>query len=338
MKAQSNQTLKNIFSLQQQSLLQKVIKLNNLTKILETQAKYNEAFTKAQAAFEALETVKKCLPAFSIPISLELQILSNLGKLARILGKYATAQHFYLKAINLAQSQEIEQQRVLFSLLNELAIVCKHWGNLEAAEQLYQTLLKTLLNQYGEKNQLVAVIYHNLASLEHCRGHDTQAEYLARKSYELHVQLLGKEHADTIANKAALGCILHGLGRWDEAIELFQEAIDFFDRPSHRNSYEVAINLNNLAAARVQAKGELQAAEKAYRRALDIKKKLLGSTHPEVAITLNNLAMLLKEKGKIPEAKKMLEQALIIFEKSLGYQHPKTILCQKNLNHLYKFS
>jgi tetratricopeptide (TPR) repeat protein len=132
------------------------------------------------------------------------------------------------------------------------------------------------------------------------------------------VQLLGKEHADTIASKAALGCILHGLGRWNEAIELFQEAIDFFARPSHRNSYEVARNLNNLAAAHIQVKVELQAAEKAYRRALDIKKKLLGTTHTEVAITLNNLAMLLKEKGKIPEAKKMLEQALIFFRKKPG--------------------
>ncbi|MGK7899003.1 MAG: tetratricopeptide repeat protein [Xenococcus sp. (in: cyanobacteria)] len=70
-------------------------------------------------------------------------------------------------------------------------------------------------------------------------------------------------------------------------------------------------DLNNLAASE-QAKGNLVVAEQAYRQALEIKTQILGKSHPELAITLNNLASVLKERGKIAEAKSFSEKAIAI--------------------------
>jgi hypothetical protein len=47
-------------------------------------------------------------------------------------------------------------------------------------------------------------------------------------------------------------------------------------------TYEVAVNLNNLAAL-YQARGELVDAERCYQRALAIKQRTVGAAHPEVA-------------------------------------------------------
>jgi hypothetical protein len=61
-----------------------------------------------------------------------------------------------------------------------------------------------------------------------------------------------------------------------------------------------------------------------------MKETLLGSKHPDVAMTLNNLAVLGKSRGRYVEAEAMYRRALAIFEQSLGTAHPKVITCRKN--------
>jgi hypothetical protein len=56
-------------------------------------------------------------------------------------------------------------------------------------------------------------------------------------------------------------------------------------------NYEVAVNANNLAAL-LHARREYAEAEKLYHQALAIKERSLGAEHPDVAMTLSNLAVL----------------------------------------------
>ena len=67
------------------------------------------------------------------------------------------------------------------------------------------------------------------------------------------------------------------------------------------------------------------------KRALEIDEKALGKDHPNFAIHLNNLGMLLKETGRSAEGRPMLEMTLAICEKSLGPEHPYTITVRRNL-------
>jgi tetratricopeptide (TPR) repeat protein len=89
-------------------------------------------------------------------------------------------------------------------------------------------------------------------------------------------------------------------------------------------------------AALKQAQGHLDEAERLYRRALGIKEKLLGSIHPDVAMTLNNMAVLSKTRGRYIEAESMYRRAMAIFEQSLGTAHPKVIICRKNFASLMR--
>ena len=47
-----------------------------------------------------------------------------------------------------------------------------------------------------------------------------------------------------------------------------------------------------------------------YRRALAIYEKSLGPDHPDVAIDLNNLAMLLQDANRLSEAEPFMRRAL----------------------------
>ena len=71
-------------------------------------------------------------------------------------------------------------------------------------------------------------------------------------------------------------------------------------------------------------------------RALEIKEKLLGPDHPEVATTLNNLALLRKSQGRLAEAEALYRRALSIFVHALDPSHPSVVACRENLARLLK--
>jgi hypothetical protein len=51
---------------------------------------------------------------------------------------------------------------------------------------------------------------------------------------------------------------------------------------------------------------------------------MLGPDHPEVAITLNDLALLYESLGRLGEAVQLLTRALTIRESRMGADHPAT--------------
>ncbi len=76
-------------------------------------------------------------------------------------------------------------------------------------------------------------------------------------------------------------------------------------------------------------------AEPLYQRSLAIREKALGPEHPDVATSLNNLAVLYKTQGKYAEAEPLYKRALAIKERALGPEHPDVATTLNNLAELY---
>jgi tetratricopeptide (TPR) repeat protein len=55
-----------------------------------------------------------------------------------------------------------------------------------------------------------------------------------------------------------------------------------------------------------------------------------------VAIILNNLALLYQDQGRYAEAAPLFRRSLAIVEKALGPEHPKTAGALRNLAELYR--
>jgi Tfp pilus assembly protein PilF len=68
-----------------------------------------------------------------------------------------------------------------------------------------------------------------------------------------------------------------------------------------------------------------------HERALAIDEAALGPNHPNVAIRLNNLGMVLQSQGDLAGAKALFERSLRIFREFLGDNHPSTKTVQKHL-------
>ena len=64
--------------------------------------------------------------------------------------------------------------------------------------------------------------------------------------------------------------------------------------------------------------------------------KALGANHPDVAWTLNDLALVYRDQGKYSEAEGLIKQALAIREKALGASHPAVGQTLNNLANVYR--
>ena len=69
-------------------------------------------------------------------------------------------------------------------------------------------------------------------------------------------------------------------------------------------------------------------------RALAIDERVYGSSHPEVATDLNNLAQLLTATNRLTEAEPVMRRALITFEHIYGPNHPNVATALSNLAQL----
>ena len=59
--------------------------------------------------------------------------------------------------------------------------------------------------------------------------------------------------------------------------------------------------------------------------------KALGSEHPDIGISLNNLAGLYRAQGRYAEAEPLFRRSLGVIEKALGPEHPDAITALNEL-------
>ena len=78
-------------------------------------------------------------------------------------------------------------------------------------------------------------------------------------------------------------------------------------------------------------KGEYADGVKIVEQQLKIREKILGPEHPEVALTLNDLAVFLNKTSDYTGALSLYERSLVIYEKALGKDHPDVARTLNNL-------
>jgi CHAT domain-containing protein/Tfp pilus assembly protein PilF len=103
------------------------------------------------------------------------------------------------------------------------------------------------------------------------------------------------------------------------------------DRALHdaRKQFEEALKL--------QRAGKYGDALPLAERALEIRERLLGNEHRDVAAAITNLAGVYSGRGEYVKAESLVRRALEIREKALGKDHPDTAQSINNLAALYSF-
>ncbi len=98
-----------------------------------------------------------------------------------------------------------------------------------------------------------------------------------------------------------------------------------------RGDGEAAGRALNVAGEFMQFAGRYTEAERLLREALEMRRALLGARHPDVATSLDSLAVVLQDQGKLAEAERLLREALEMRRALLGVQHPDVATTLNNL-------
>ena len=91
----------------------------------------------------------------------------------------------------------------------------------------------------------------------------------------------------------------------------------------------------NQQVDRLYKEGKYSTAIPLAERVLLIREKVLGKEHPDVAQSLNNLALLYRTQGNYQKAEPLYQRSLLIWEKVLGKEHPNVAASLNNLAALY---
>lgn len=94
-----------------------------------------------------------------------------------------------------------------------------------------------------------------------------------------------------------------------------------------RNLYRKAIDLRGA--------GKYDESLLLFERALEIRERVLGPDHRDVASALNGLAAIYNDKGDSAKAEPLLQRSLAIREKALGPEHPNVAESLNNLATVY---
>jgi tetratricopeptide (TPR) repeat protein/tRNA A-37 threonylcarbamoyl transferase component Bud32 len=142
----------------------------------------------------------------------------------------------------------------------------------------------------------------------------------------------GPTSRQTMAASISLGSVLFGRDN-DAAMKLFQEGIRIADEVGETQSDRLAAALNNLGVIS-KTRGEYEEAKAYHLRALEMRERLFGPIHSDVATSLGNLGELCRLLREFEEAEEFFSRALAIREQILPGKHVKLGVTYLNMGEL----
>ena len=147
--------------------------------------------------------------------------------------------------------------------------------------------------------------------------------------------VLGPDHPDTLTVRNNLAAAYRSVGRFGEAIELFEQVLAEDERvlgPDHSDTLNTR---NNLAAA-YRSVGRFGEAIELFEQVLAEDERVLGPDHSDTLNTRNNLAAAYRSVGRFGEAIDAWEELLPDCQRVLGADHPVTLTVRNNLAAAYR--
>ncbi|HEY7843399.1 MAG TPA: CHAT domain-containing tetratricopeptide repeat protein [Bradyrhizobium sp.] len=128
--------------------------------------------------------------------------------------------------------------------------------------------------------------------------------------------------------------VYSGMGRDDEAEQLYKRVLAVMEKTGAIDSADMAPELTNLAAI-YERQSRYAEAEPLFKRALALREKARPPGHPDIGQSLNNLATLYEKQDRHGDSEPLFKRALAIYQKIPGAERAIATLLN-NLGQVYK--
>jgi serine/threonine-protein kinase len=187
----------------------------------------------------------------------------------------------------------------------------------DQAERLLRELIATQQKAHKGEDPQTARLMAWLGECLSWADKDDAAIAVLRQTLAIDRKNGPDQGADT---RNYLGDVLKRKGNFEEARQLFQESVEI-NRRTRPGSASYGVSLHNLATTLIDA-GDFFGAERELREVLEIRRRVLGSQHPDLTGTLNNLGRVLLREGNWNAAEPYFKEALDIDLHTRGPNHP----------------
>jgi tetratricopeptide (TPR) repeat protein len=261
----------------------------------------------------------------------------------RLEGDYAGAEALCRQALEIVEKQFGPDGMWVARVLGDLArLLWDGKGDLVAAEKLFRRALAILEKQGGPDHPNVAFGLICVALVLKDQGEYAAAEPLYRRALSIKEKELGLDHPAVAYPLFRLAEVLARQAEYAAAEPLYRRALAIAEKDPGsglmvawlKSALVQCVDANaelvraeSLAeeAELLEERGDVDASEALYLRALAIRETLLGLDHLDVAKTLTYLAGMFWSYGYDEEAEPLYRRALAINEKHLGSEHPDVI-------------
>ena len=238
--------------------------------------------------------------------------LFHLAELLQATNRLSEAESLYLKALEVNERILGPSHPSVISTYANLASLYKVTERFAEAEMMYQQVLHMLEMTEGRSGN-IANVYNNLASLYKQTQRFKEAEVMYQQALRM-LEMTGQsgDLANAYNNLASL---YKETQRFNEAEAMYEKALYILKKTASGRPAQ-ARSLNGLGEVLI-AKGKIQEAESALRRALTIFESTYNRNHPEAVKAKENLARILESKGENDEARSLRDQ--VEFDTFISY-------------------
>ncbi len=281
----------------------------------------------AQASLD--EVYERVLRRFESAPEEQAVFMSEIGEVYRRLALFDESEIVLRGALELRTKLFGERDPRVAQTLQELGHTLASRGDPEG-EALLRQALALHREVLGDHHPAVAANLVQLASPLRVRGELDGAERLLREAVAIDGGAQSEESDESLLRLEALALLLAAKQDFAGALQLFGEHGDKASRRYGRQDPRVATALSNQGAAQL-ALGNFDEAEPLVREALILRREVLEPNHTLIAISNNNLAMILGRYGQQREAAQLYRNAVEIYSDRLEEGHPWTARSLSNL-------
>ncbi len=215
-------------------------------------------------------------------------------------------------------------------LLERAANAVDERGWYALARPLYLRAYNASLDLRGEEDPHTIDLLLDIGRVHMILGVNGWAKDHYERVWKKYEQLLGPNDplVVTCLNNQALAEIKMS-SFWDAARTVIR-ALEWHERMQRQDSAELAMTYQ-VAGKVSAALSRDDLAETYYSLSLEIRERLFGREHPEVANSLAELGVYYRDRDELDRAEALLEETLTIRMNNLGYDHPDTASCMENL-------
>jgi predicted enzyme related to lactoylglutathione lyase len=231
----------------------------------------------------------------------------------------------------------IENLSIIFDISNlaefeEQLVVLRHFSLIASNEPIDSDTLQNWfsLDNLNPVNELIAKGWLKEDENNEISIHPVISEVVRYKypaEFEFAQKLVNKI-IDELKDSYEKGS---GISVWNKLITHSVAVAKSFNKSEHE---DYATLLNNIGSVYDKI-GDYNKALEFYEKALNIRKKVLGTEHPNTATSYNNIGSTYDSMGDYNKALEFYENALNIREKVLGTEHPDTATSYNNIGGVY---